>query len=171
MFSRGSCELVLIGVRGSKSLETGRSLWKTFHAEKCFPCLAWGRRWASRFRAGLSRQWPRRRKPLRSFRTPLRPPPATAPLNPLGHLGRNDGRDDAAIAVSDATAAMRDGTHVAPVSLLRRRLQPLRRNSHPPLRTDKDEESLMLSSSYSEATSGRAKPMNFDAAPCPSARD
>ena len=86
-------------------------------------------------------------------------------------MGCNDGKDGAAIAVSDATAAMRDGTHVAPVSLLRRRLQPLRRNSHPPLRTDKDEESLMLSSSYSEATSGRAKSMNFDAAPCPSARD
>jgi hypothetical protein len=29
---------------------------------------------------------------------------------------------------------MRDGTHGAPVNPLRRRLQPLRRNSNPPLR-------------------------------------
>jgi hypothetical protein len=69
-------------------------------------------------------------------------------------MGCNDGKDGAAIAVSDATAVMSDGTHVAPVSLLRLRLQPLRRNSNPPLRTDKkDEESLMLSSSCSEERS------------------
>jgi hypothetical protein len=80
-------------------------------------------------------------------------------------MGCNDGKDDAAIAVSDATAAMRDGTHAAPVSLPRRRLQPLQRNSNPPLRTDKDEESLMLSSSCSQATSGRAESRNLDAAP------
>jgi hypothetical protein len=52
-------------------------------------------------------------------------------------MGCNDGKDGAAIAVSDATAAMSDGTHAAPVSPLRRRLQPLQRNSNPPLRTDK----------------------------------
>jgi hypothetical protein len=123
---------------------------KTFRAERCFPCLAWGRRWASRFRGCLRRQWPRRRTPLQPFRTPLRPTPASAILNPRRRMGSNAGKSGAAIARSDATAAMSDGAHAAPKSQPRRQPQPLQRNSNPPLRTDRqDEQSLMLSSSCS----------------------
>ena len=44
-------------------------------------------------------------------------------------MGCNDGKGGAAIAVSDATAAMSDDTRAAPVNLLRPPLHQLRRNS------------------------------------------
>jgi hypothetical protein len=46
-------------------------------------------------------------------------------------MGCNGGKDDAAIAVSDATAAMSDDTRAAPVNLLRPPPRQLQRNSNP----------------------------------------
>jgi len=46
-------------------------------------------------------------------------------------MGCNDGKGGAAIAVSDATAAMSDDTRAAPVNLLRPPPHQLRRNSDP----------------------------------------
>jgi hypothetical protein len=94
-------------------------------AERCFPCLALGRHWASRYRQRWSRSRPKHRRPLRPLRTPLRPPPA--PLRPPEHAGGIGGHRDAPLAISDGARAT--ATLLHPLQQLQQ-LQ-LQRNSDP----------------------------------------
>jgi hypothetical protein len=72
-------------------------------AERCFPCSALGRHWASRYRQRWSRWRPKHRRPPRPLQTPRRPPPA--PLRPPQHAGGIGGHRDAPLAISDGARA------------------------------------------------------------------